>query len=81
MNEESRREFMNELSRFIEHHKKAATGAFRRIKEFCFTVKEQFGRAENRKDARKGWGILLSERKRTVNRYKPIKAVARSALQ
>ncbi|MEW4290052.1 hypothetical protein [Rossellomorea marisflavi] len=81
MSEEDRNEFLNELSRFIEYLKKAAAGAFRRIKEFCFTVKGQFGRAENRKDARKGWGTLLSERKRTVNRYKPIRAVARSALK
>lgn len=81
MNEESRREFLNELSRFIEYLKKAAAEVFRRIKEFHLTVKEQFGKAESRLDARKGWDILLPDRKRTVNRFKPIKAVARSALQ
>ncbi|MEW4325873.1 hypothetical protein Q0N12_04265 [Rossellomorea marisflavi] len=81
MNEESRREFLNELSRFIECLKRAAAELFRRIKEFHFTVREQFGKAESRLDARKGWDVLLPDRKRTVNRYRPIKTVARSALQ
>lgn len=81
MNEEIRRMFLNELSRFIEHLKKAAAEVFKRIKEFQLTVREQFGKAESRLVARKGWDILLPERKRTVNRYRPIKAVARSALQ
>lgn len=36
---------------------------------------------ERRREARKGWVVILPERKRTVNRYRPIKAVARSALQ
>ncbi|WP_430508359.1 hypothetical protein [Rossellomorea marisflavi] len=80
MNEESRRAFLNELSRFIEYLKKAAAEVFRRIKEYSFTVKEQFGKAESRLDSRKGWDVLLPERKRSVNRYRPIKAVARSAL-
>lgn len=81
MNEERRREFLNELSRFIEYLKRMATEVFRRIKEFHFTVREQFGKAESRLDARKGWDILLPNGKRTVNRYRPIKAVARSALK
>ncbi|UKS64695.1 hypothetical protein [Rossellomorea marisflavi] len=81
MNEESRREFLNELSRFIEYLKKAAVEVLRRMKEFCFAVKEQLGKAKSRIDARKGWDILFSERKQTVNTYRPIKAVARSALQ
>lgn len=67
--EESRREFLNELSRFIEYLIRAASEVFRR------------GKAESWLDARKGWDILLPDRKRTVNRYRPIKAVARSALQ
>lgn len=44
MNEESRREFLNELSRFIEYLKKAAVEVLRRMKEFCFAVKEQLGK-------------------------------------
>lgn len=81
MSEEGRKEFLNELSRFIEYLRKAAAEVLRRMKEFCIIVKEQFGKAESRLVARKGWDILLPERKRTVNRYRPIKAVARSALQ
>jgi hypothetical protein len=81
MNEESRREFLNKLSRFIEHLKKAAAEVFRQMKEFCLTVKERFGKAESPGDARKGWVGFFPERMRTVNRYRPIKAVARSALQ
>ncbi|KQU57718.1 hypothetical protein RKD55_000784 [Rossellomorea marisflavi] len=81
MNEESRRAFLNELSRFIEYLKKEAAAVFRRMKEFCYTVQEQFGKVESRLVARKGWDILLPERKQTMNRYRPIKAVARSALQ
>ncbi|WJV19650.1 hypothetical protein QU593_03975 [Rossellomorea marisflavi] len=81
MGEESRTEFLNELSRFIEYLKKAAAEVFMRIKKFHFTVREQFEKAESRMGARKGWDVLLPDRKRTVNRYRPIKAVARSALQ
>ncbi|WP_347320851.1 hypothetical protein [Rossellomorea sp. RS05] len=81
MNEESRRAFLNELSRFIEYLKKEAAAVFRRMKKFCITVKEQFGKAGSRLVARKGWDILLPERKRPVNRHRPIKAVARSALK
>ncbi|WP_430508302.1 hypothetical protein [Rossellomorea marisflavi] len=36
---------------------------------------------ERRCEARKGWVVILPERNWTVNRYRPIKAVARSALQ
>jgi hypothetical protein len=81
MSEKGRKEFLNELSRFIEYLKKTAAEVFRRMKEFCITVKEQLGKAESWLDARKGWDILIRERKRTVNRYRPIKAVARSALK
>ena len=49
MNEESRREFLNELSRFIEYLKKAAAEVFRRIKEFYFTVRS------NLEKRRAGW--------------------------
>ncbi|MDW4528094.1 hypothetical protein R3398_17140 [Rossellomorea marisflavi] len=81
MVDEFAKEMINGMAEFKEFMLEVWDRLAQRARAVWAEIEATIQEVERRCEARKGWGVILPERKRTVSRYRSIKAVARSALQ